>query len=129
MLVMTTKHPRPAVLRPRKSHRRHHRCYTTGEALAAFAESPAAYELVITDFEMPGMDGVELCRQLRAISPDQKIILATGSGFFYRSRRLPRGFQRPARQALSAAPAEGRARQNVWRPHGERNFCADLVAA
>ena len=33
-------------------------------ALAAFVAAPEKYELVITDFEMPGMDGVELCRRL-----------------------------------------------------------------
>jgi CheY-like chemotaxis protein len=68
-------------------------CYTTPkEALAAFAESPESYELVITDFEMPGMDGVELCRQLRALSPGQKIILATGSGFFTEAAARHAGF-------------------------------------
>ena len=51
-------------------------------ALAAFAAAPHRYELVITDFEMPDMDGVELCRRLRAIMPAQKVFLATGSGFF-----------------------------------------------
>ena len=51
-------------------------------ALAALADAPDKYEVVITDYEMPGMDGVELCRRLREISPAQKIILATGSGFF-----------------------------------------------
>ncbi len=58
-------------------------CYhSPSNALAAFSGAPEKYDLVITDFEMPGMDGVELCRRLRAISPAQKIILATGSGFF-----------------------------------------------
>jgi CheY-like chemotaxis protein len=51
-------------------------------ALAAFLGAPDRYELVITDYEMPGFDGVELCRRLREISPEQKVFLATGSGFF-----------------------------------------------
>ncbi len=51
-------------------------------ALAAFQASPEKYELVITDYEMPEINGVELCRQMRAVIPHQKIILATGGGFF-----------------------------------------------
>lgn len=61
-------------------------------ALAAFTAAPGKYELVITDFEMPGLDGVELCRRLRAISPAQKIILATGSGFLTEQAARHAGF-------------------------------------
>lgn len=60
--------------------------------LAAFADAPEKYEVVITDFEMPGMDGVELCRQLLALAPAQKIILATGSGFFTEAAARRAGF-------------------------------------
>jgi CheY-like chemotaxis protein len=49
-------------------------------AYAAFSAAPTEYELVITDFEMPGMNGVELSRWLRAITPSQIIFLATGGG-------------------------------------------------
>lgn len=52
------------------------------EALMAYAAAPESYELVITDFEMPGMDGVELCRRLHSVSAVQKVILTTGSGCF-----------------------------------------------
>src|SRR5579883_1890837 len=48
-------------------------------ALAAFEADPEAFELVITDLEMPGMDGMELCRRLRQRSPALKVLLATGS--------------------------------------------------
>ena len=68
-------------------------CYNSSQdALIAFTAAPEKYELVITDFEMPGMDGVELCRRLRAISPAQKIILATGSGFFTGAAARHAGF-------------------------------------
>ena len=58
-------------------------CHTSPvAALAAYTEAPGGYELVITDFEMPEMDGVELCRSLHSVSPLQKVFLATGSGYF-----------------------------------------------
>jgi CheY-like chemotaxis protein len=68
-------------------------CFNSPQAaLEAFAATPEEYELVITDFEMPGMDGAELCRQLRKISPAQKIILATGCGFFTEAAARHAGF-------------------------------------
>jgi CheY-like chemotaxis protein len=68
-------------------------CHNTApSALAAFAAAPEKYELVITDYEMPGMDGVELCRRLRVVAPEQKIFLATGSGFFTEAAARHAGF-------------------------------------
>jgi CheY-like chemotaxis protein len=56
-----------------------HRFENANEALAAFNAAPEQFQFVITDLEMPGMNGIELCRRLRAISPEVKIVLATGS--------------------------------------------------
>src|SRR5258706_10237898 len=68
-------------------------CFNSPQAgLAAFADAPEKYEVVITDYEMPGMDGVELCRRLREIAPAQKIFLATGSGFFTEAAARRAGF-------------------------------------
>jgi CheY-like chemotaxis protein len=61
-------------------------------ALAAFAAAPDSYQLVITDFEMPGMNGIELCRQIRALAPAQKVFLATGSGYFTEISAARAGF-------------------------------------
>jgi CheY-like chemotaxis protein len=61
-------------------------------AYAAFSKAPADYELVLTDFEMPGMNGLELSRWLRAVSPTQKIILMTGSGRFTEATADRAGF-------------------------------------
>ena len=68
-------------------------------ALAAFVVAPADYELVITDFEMPGMDGVEFCRRLQSVSVVQKVFLATGSGYFSEAAARNYGFS-----ALLAKP-------------------------
>ena len=55
------------------------RCHSGAEALAAFSARPAAFQFVITDLDMPGMNGIELCRRLHAVSPGLKVALATGS--------------------------------------------------
>jgi CheY-like chemotaxis protein len=37
------------------------------------------FDLVITDFRMPGLDGLKLASQIAAIAPDLPILLLTGS--------------------------------------------------
>jgi CheY-like chemotaxis protein len=61
-------------------------------ALAGFRAAPENFELVITDFEMPGMNGVELCHRLRAILPSVKILLTTGSGLVGAEAAANEGF-------------------------------------
>jgi DNA-binding NtrC family response regulator len=48
-------------------------------ALAAIAAAGAErFDLAITDFRMPDLDGVEMVRALRAIDPQLPIIVASG---------------------------------------------------
>jgi CheY-like chemotaxis protein len=53
-------------------------CASSGEeALRKIGER--AYTMMITDFNMPGMDGLELARKVRAIAPHMPILMGTGS--------------------------------------------------
>lgn len=48
------------------------------DALATFAADPAAFDLIITDMNMPRMTGDKLSREIMKIRPDIPIILSTG---------------------------------------------------
>ena len=48
------------------------------EAVTLVRKNPAQYDLVITDLTMPGMNGLELARQIHDLRADLPIILATG---------------------------------------------------
>jgi signal transduction histidine kinase/ActR/RegA family two-component response regulator len=48
------------------------------DALAAFQEEPAAWDIVIADHIMPKMYGLELLERLKAINPDIPTILCSG---------------------------------------------------
>lgn len=76
------------------------------KALDAFATAPDAFELVVSDFEMPGMNGVELCRQLRKISSGLKIVLATGSADFTEAEAALRGFSAMVRKPFQIEALE-----------------------
>ena len=69
-------------------------CFDSGaKALEAFSTSPSTFDLVVTDFDMPDMNGIELCRRLRSMSPKLKVVLATGSGLFTEAEALYNGFR------------------------------------
>lgn len=48
-------------------------------ALEAFLSAEAKPDLLITDFNMPGMTGIELIRDCRAAHPQLKTILCSGT--------------------------------------------------
>jgi CheY-like chemotaxis protein len=48
------------------------------EALDIFRKHPLEFDLVITDYNMPGMNGDELALEIRFIRTDIPIILCTG---------------------------------------------------
>ena len=47
-------------------------------ALASFTAQPAAFDILVTDVDMPGLDGIALARRALAARPGLKVLLITG---------------------------------------------------
>lgn len=62
------------------------------QALDAFAAAPDSFHLVVTDLEMPGMNGVDFRRHLQSMSPSTKILLTTGNRMFTEESARQIGF-------------------------------------
>ncbi|HEX4263608.1 MAG TPA: response regulator [Verrucomicrobiae bacterium] len=62
------------------------------QALDAFAAAPESFLLVVTDYEMPGMNGVDFRRHVQAMSPTAKVLLTTGGGKFNEESARQNGF-------------------------------------
>jgi len=56
-------------------------------ALALFA--PGKFDLVTTDYMMPEMNGAELTRALKALAPDQPVIMITAHSDRLKSSGVP----------------------------------------
>ena len=54
-------------------------CADPREALERMSVAPAGLELLVTDLNMPGMNGLELARRVRALAPRAKVVLITGN--------------------------------------------------
>ena len=54
--------------------------YPSGpDVLEALAKDDRPIELLLTDFDMPGLTGYELARRLLALRPDARVLLTSGS--------------------------------------------------
>lgn len=98
-------------------------CEDPRDALAAVVEDPEAWKLLITDYDMPGMTGAQLAREVRAIAPDMPILLCTALAAYRGKSDAPEGLfdgvvSKPvSRQSLiAAARAAILARRQQARP-------------
>jgi CheY-like chemotaxis protein len=48
------------------------------QALRLFRAGPALFDLIICDWSMPGLSGMEVCKQIRAAKPDLPFLMLTG---------------------------------------------------
>jgi two-component system chemotaxis response regulator CheY len=48
------------------------------QALSLFRTDPAPFDLIICDWSMPGISGMEVCKQVRAVKPDLPFLMVTG---------------------------------------------------
>jgi len=62
------------------------------QALDALTASPEKFDLIVTDFEMPGMNGIDFRRQIEMVSPATRVLLTTGSGMFTDESARENGF-------------------------------------
>ena len=53
-------------------------CSDNIQALEVFSETPEAFDLLLTDYSMPNMNGVEFSRRIRKVRPDIPTVLCTG---------------------------------------------------
>jgi PAS domain S-box-containing protein len=54
------------------------RCGQSEEALARFRQAPLDFDLIITDWAMPGMSGTELVSAMHEVRPDIPMLLMSG---------------------------------------------------
>jgi CheY-like chemotaxis protein len=47
-------------------------------AMVALRGAPEAWDLLVTDFNMPGASGLDLAREVKTVRPDLPVILISG---------------------------------------------------
>ncbi len=63
------------------------------EALAAVRESTEAFDLLLADIVMPGMDGIELAQKATDLKPGMKVMFITGFAAVAMGERNPQRTQ------------------------------------
>ena len=65
-------------------------CEDPREALSLIEQNPEQIDLVITDLQMPGLDGIELAAELLKIDPALPVVLTSAAIFQLPSEKLQR---------------------------------------
>ena len=55
-------------------------CDNPRQALDVFMADPESFEMLVTDFNMPSLDGIELSRRIHLQSPQLRVLLISGGG-------------------------------------------------
>ena len=55
-------------------------CDNPRQALELFTADPESFELLVTDFEMPELNGCDLARRARTRAPQLRVLLISGRG-------------------------------------------------
>ncbi|MBC8318050.1 MAG: response regulator [Desulfobulbaceae bacterium] len=58
------------------------------DALDAFRSKPEGYDLIITDMTMPGLNGLELAKQILMVRKDMPVIMCSGFSDLINDKRL-----------------------------------------
>lgn len=53
---------------------------TAAQALSIFRQNPGGFDLLITDYTMPGCTGLDLAAEIRKLRPDLPMLICTGYG-------------------------------------------------
>lgn len=97
-------------------------CVDPADAIAVVRDDPAAWDLVITDYDMPGMNGAELAKRLRKLRAGLPILLLTALPRVHQLHQGPDGLfdtvlGKPASAAqLASAAAAAIARASERNP-------------
>ncbi|MDD3815655.1 MAG: transporter substrate-binding domain-containing protein [Desulfocapsaceae bacterium] len=84
-------------------------CSNGSDALLLFGQNPKAYDLLITDMSMPGMNGKDLSQRVLALRPDLPIILCTGySSLVDREKAVQIGIRDYAEKPVDLSDLLGR---------------------
>ncbi len=70
------------------------------EAIEALSANPASFDVFVTDYNMPGMHGIEVARAVRSIRPDLPVAITSG----YIDEELQQGAERFGVRQLIAKP-------------------------